>query len=41
MRARNSRTALLVAVSAVTTLVPVLTPTAASAANDPLRPYLK
>ncbi|WP_159768328.1 alpha/beta hydrolase [Streptomyces sp. HM190] len=40
MRARTSRTALLVAVSAVTTLIPALTPTAASAATDPLRPYL-
>jgi pimeloyl-ACP methyl ester carboxylesterase len=38
---RNSRIALFLAVSAVTTLVPALTPATAAAAENPLRPYLQ
>ncbi|MFF6915203.1 alpha/beta fold hydrolase [Streptomyces sp. NPDC012466] len=38
---RNSRIALLLAVGAVTPLVPALTPAPASAAENPLRPYLQ
>ncbi|MBX9361430.1 alpha/beta hydrolase [Streptomyces sp. WAC04114] len=38
---RSSRIPLFLAVSAVTTLVPALTPATASAAENPLRPYLQ
>lgn len=38
---RNSRIALFLAVGAVTPLVPALTPATASAAENPLRPYLR
>ncbi|MZF85233.1 alpha/beta hydrolase [Streptomyces sp. SID5643] len=38
---RNSRIALVLAVGAVTPLVPVLTPATAAAAENPLRPYLQ
>ncbi|MCK8434081.1 alpha/beta hydrolase [Streptomyces sp. D2-8] len=38
---RNSRIALFLAVSTATTLVPALTPATASAAENPLRPYLQ